>query len=511
MISHNGALIWKSSNPVKFHGCLRYAKTFMHGQEVYVAKHTWGNVEALRRCGMRAPSPPMEEWQYTGRFPPMIHQRTGTEFCVRHPRLFNLSDMGTGKTATSLWACEYLFQRNIIRRVLIVCPLSVMGVWNDELFNIAPHRVATVLFGSRQKRLDLLAQGTQFCIINHDGLATISSELANAGFDLIIADEASVYRNTKTERFKIFKRFTEKIYRLWLLTGTPAPTAPSDVFGLIKLVEGKEFNMSFGGFKELTMRKVSQFVWVPRNEANEIIYKLMKPAIRFRKEDCLDLPPLTYVNRACLLSAEQQKAFESMRKTMVMSRDGDSNITAANAAVMLQKLMQICCGVVKDNDAEAHSIDCSPRLSLLQEIIEEAGNKAIIFAPFKGVMENINKFLGELKISCEVVNGDTSSGRREEIFSSFQRGSLEVLLAHPRTAAHGLTLTASSTIIWFGPIFSAELYSQGNARIHRAGQKKNCTVVHMGGHALEWKLYEALSNKLKLQDRILELYDEYFG
>lgn len=506
MLSHNGALIWKSADPAAAMAAVRCAKTLMHGQEVMVAKHTWGNVEKLRTLGLNPPSPPMGEWKYTGRFTPMAHQREGVEFCIKHPRLYNLSDMGTGKTSTALWACEYLLQKDVIRRVLICCPLSVLHVWTNELFNIAPHRVALVLHGSKEKRLQLLHENTQYVVINHDGIAVISEELKKAKFDLIIVDEASTYRNVGTKKYKVFRELCKSVHRLWLLTGTPAPTAPTDVFGLIKLIAGKSFTMSFGAFKELTMRKISQFIWVPRKDSSETIYKLMNPAIRFRKEDCLDLPPLTYVNRECPLSPEQVKAFESMRKTMVMERAGESTITAANAAVKLVKLMQVCCGVVKDNDGVPCYLDDANRLNLLKEIIEEAGNKAIVFIPFIGVMERVREFLTAAKIGCEVVNGSVSQGRREEIFSQFQHGSLPVLLAHPRTAAHGLTLTASSCIIWYAPIFSAELYQQGNARINRPGQKNPCTVVHMGASPMEWKLYQGLEGKIKLQDAILDLY-----
>jgi SNF2 family DNA or RNA helicase len=438
----------------------------------------------------------------------MKHQRETVDFLAVNSKAFVLSGMGTGKSGATLWACEYLLQQGVIRRVLITCPLSVLHVWTDELFNIAPHRTAVVLLGAKAKRLQLLAEGTTYCIINHDGVATIKEEIKKGGFDLIVGDEAATYRNPSTTRYKVFKEVTKPVPRLWLLTGTPAPTAPTDVWALIKLVDPQGLAMSFGAFKELTMRKVSNFIWIPRQDSSETIYKLMKPAIRFKKEDCLDLPPMTYVSRECSLSDEQKKAFEQMRKHLALEKkEGGEKITAANAAVKLGKLMQICCGVVKDNEGETHQLDDSPRLSLLKEVIEEAGNKAIVFIPFKGVMKRVKEFLDAAKIGAEVVNGDVSQGAREAIFQQFQHGSLPVLLAHPMTAAHGLTLTASSCIIWYGPIFSAELWEQGNARISRPGQRNACTVVSIGASSLEWKLYEALNGKIALQGAILAQYE----
>ncbi len=510
MISKNGALIMTLQYPEFVGRYVNMAEAVIGGKPVWVCKHSPKNIEALRKLGLKVPSLPMEgEWRYTGRLKPYDHQRKTTEFLVVNDKCCVLSGMGVGKTASAIWAAEYLLQKGEVKRICIVCPLSVLGVWSNELFNCIPHRTNVVLYGDRAKRLQLLAQGSEFVIINHDGVTTIHEELREAGFDIIIADEASAYRNAGTKRYKLFKRLTQSIQRLWLMTGTPASKAPTDAWALIKLMLGKKFEMSQGAFKELVMRKVRNFVWIPRKEAKDIIYALMQPGIRFRKEDCIDLPPMTYVNRECEMSAEQKKAFEQMRKGFVMDKAQGGEITAANAAVKLIKLMQICCGVVKDGDEnEPAYLDDSARLGLLEEVIREADNKAIVFVPFIAVMERIKAFLTAQGIACEIVNGDVSQTRREAIFNEFQNGTLPVLIAHPRTAAHGLTLTASSTIIWYAPIFSAELYEQGNARIHRPGQTDPCTIVHLGAAQIEWQLYKALEEKLRLQDVLLREYEE---
>lgn len=508
MISHNGALIMKPHDVEAVMSTVNAAKTLLKGHEVVVCRHTWANVEKLRRIGLKPPSLfPYEQWEYTGRFTPMAHQRKTVEFLTENPRAFVLSDMGTCKTASALWAVEYLMQRGVIRRVLIISPISVMGVWVSEILSVCPHRGFSVLHGSRQKRLDLLANKTDINIINHDGVTTLSDEIKKEGFDLIIADEAHAYRNAKTRRYKVFREIAHKVQRLWLLTGTPTPAAPTDAWALVKLVDPKKFAGGFGAFKELTMRKISQFLWIPRDDSSQLVYQHMQPAIRFAKEDCLDLPPLTYVNRECELTSDQRKAFNSMRKTMAIARDNESVITAANAAVMLFKLVQISCGVVRDNEQSFHKIDDSNRIDLLKECIVESSNKAIVFVPFIGVMDRIKEQL-EKEFTCAIVNGQVSRTDRQDIFNEFQRGKLQVLLAHPRTTAHGLTLTASNTIIWYAPIFSAEQYSQANARIHRPGQKNPCTIVHIGASRLEWDLYETLEKKLRLQDAILRQYEE---
>ena len=510
MISRHGALIMTLQYPEFVGRYVNMAPAVIAGKDVWVCKHSPKNVMVLRQLGMKVPSLPMDlTWQYPGRFPPYVHQRTTVKFVIENDRCFVLSGMGTGKTASVIWACEYLMQKGEISRVLIVCPLSVLGVWANELFNCVPHRTHVVLHGERAKRIQLLNQNAQFVVINHDGVATILPELEQAGFDVVIADEASAYRNPGTKRYKLFKAFTSKIQRLWLMTGTPASKAPTDAWALIKLILGKSFDISQTAFKELVMRKIRTFIWIPRKDAKDTIYKLMQPGIRYRLEDCLDMPPMTYANRECEMSADQKKAFEQMRKQFVMEKSNGEQITAANAAVKLIKLMQICCGVVKDGEEnEPAYLDDSSRLALLEEVIREADNKAIVFIPFVAVMERVKAFLTTQGIACEIVNGDVSQTRREAIFNEFQNGSLPVLLAHPRTAAHGLTLTASSTVVWYAPIFSAELYEQGNARIHRPGQTKPCTIVHIGAAQIEWQLYKALDEKLRLQDILLREYED---
>ncbi|MGH7745345.1 MAG: DEAD/DEAH box helicase [Candidatus Dormibacteria bacterium] len=506
MIAYNGSLIMKLNNPATVIDAIKIAKTTLKGESVYVCRHTWNNVDKLRNLGLDAPTPTLNGWAFQGRFKPMQHQISMFDFMLRYNKCFNLSDMGTGKTAGVLWPCEYLIEQKVIKKILIICPVSVLQVWANELFNIAPSRSNVILYGSRTKRLELLEEDTTYYIINYDGLTTIVNELKQIKFDLIIADEAATYRNSQTKRYKIFKDFVKTIPRLWMLTGTPTPTAPTDAYALIKLVNPSFFKQGFGAFRELTMRRLNQFLWVPKKDANEIVYKLLNPAIRFTKEECVDLPSMTYVNRECVLSSEQIKAYEQMRRYMVMEKSGEA-ITASNAAVKLIKLEQICCGVVKDNDGNPHYLDDTPRLNLLKEVIEETGHKAIVFIPFKAVMHRVKEFLDSKCVTCNVVNGDTNRNKREEIFNEFQNGPLSVLLAHPKTAAHGLNLTASSYIIWYAPIFSAESYLQGNMRIHRFGQIKPCTIVHLGASLLEWCIYEALNGKIKMQEAILKLYE----
>ena len=479
----------------------------VNGKNLLVVPHEADTIKILRNLGLNPP-PIQLDFRYTGRFKPFTHQRKCVEFQVLHRKSFNLSDPGTGKTAASLWAAEYLRQKGKIRRILIGCPLSVVSVWEEECFNILPHRSFCRLLGSKDRRLDLLSKGSDICVINHDGIGTILEAIKAAKFDLVIADEASAYRNAQTRRYKQFRELAKQTPWLWLLTGTPVTRAPTDGYALIKLINPTSFPGGFTLFKELTMQKVSTFKWVPREGSREFVYKHMQPAIRFKKEDCLDLPALTYVNRTCDLTEQQDKAFKLMKQKLIMEKEDGEKISAANAAVKLLKLVQICCGVVKDNEGEYHNLDCAKRMTALEETVEEAGGKVIIFVPFIGVMEMVCKFLSAQGWSVGLVNGSVNERARTKIFDEFQRGELECLVAHPKTAAHGLNLTASNTVIWYGPTWSSELYQQANARINRQGQKNKMTIYHIISTALEAGIYRALWGQVQMSTTLLGLYED---
>jgi SNF2 family DNA or RNA helicase len=486
----------------------------VNGNRFVVVPHTADVVKVLRNLGLDPPLIDLDSFHYTGRHQPFKHQIYSTKFLVTHKRAFNLSDMGTGKTKSALWAAEYLMQQGFIKRIIIACPLSVVSVWEEEAWNTVPHRSISRLLGARERRLDLMKKGAEICVINHDGLTTIEDAIGRANFDLLIVDEASAYRNASTRRYKRLKRLTvgvtgefRPIPWLWLMTGTPTPKAPTDAYGLIKLVNPGSFLSGFGVFKEITMMKVADYKWIPRPIAKEYVFQHLQPAIRFKKSDCLDLPPVTHVNRNAELTEQQQKAYKLMKARMVMEQHDGERITAANAAVKLLKLLQICCGVIKDNAGKHYQLECNKRLDVLDETIQEAGGKAIVFIPFLGVMSMVERDLQKRGYKTGLVNGEVGFTARTKIFDDFQRGDTDVLIAHPRTAAHGLNLTASSTIIWYAPIFSAEQYLQANNRIDRPGQTQHMTIAHIIATPMEAGLYRALWGQVSMQQAILEQYE----
>jgi SNF2 family DNA or RNA helicase len=256
------------------------------------------------------------------------------------------------------------------------------------------------------------------------------------------------------------------------------------------------------------MYKVGQFRWIPKPTALDTVFNALQPAIRFSKEDCLDLPEMTYVNREVQLTKQQQKYYTMMKNRMVMEAAGEA-ITAVNAAVNMNKLLQISCGAVYSDSGESIEFDIKNRYDILKEVIDEANNKVLVFVPFKHAIDLVVAKLKDDGITAEVIRGDVTAAKRTEIFKRFQETpEPRVLVIQPQSAAHGVTLTAADTVVWWGPTSSLETYAQANARVHRPGQRHPCVVIHLQGSNAEKHVYKMLGTKMDIHTKIIDLYKE---
>jgi SNF2 family DNA or RNA helicase len=421
--------------------------------------------------------------------------------------------MGTGKTNSALWAYDYMRRTKIVNKVLVVCPLSTMErTWADSVFNTFPHLDAVVLHGTREKRLKLLRQSVHIYIINIDGLSTIKDELAKrTDIDLIVIDELALARNASTERWKTLNTICNKQVnrRVWGMTGSPTPNAPTDAWAQCKLVTPDNTNVPkyFGAFRDRVMRQITQFKWAARPEANDVIYQMMQPAIRFSLDDCTDLPEQMFITREVEMTPEQKKAYKDMMSKLATEYAG-GQILAVNEAIKANKLIQIACGVAYGTDGVEVVIPSKPRMDVLKEIIAESEGKVIVFVPLTGALESVATELRK-DWAVEVVHGGTSKNERDQIFSNFQRGfDPRVLVANAATMSHGLTLTAATTIVWYAPVHSNEIYEQACARVRRPGQTKTTVIVHIAGTDVERRVYKRLQDKQSMQGLLLEMMEE---
>ena len=471
----------------------------------------WGvdEVQTLRSLGVKAPSPISGRYDWPGRYKPMDHQKTTAEFLTLHKKSFCFNEQGTGKTASAIWAADFLMKQGKVRRALIICPLSIMdSAWRADLFEVAMHRTVDVAHGDAKKRKKIINSGAEFVVINFDGVEIVEEEIRNGKFDLIIVDEATHYKNSQSKRWKCLNRLVTDDTWLWMMTGTPAAQSPLDAFGLAKLINPGAVPRYFGSFRDQVMMKITQFKWMAKPNATETVYNALQPAIRFTKDQCLDLPDMTYVKRQVELTRQQKKYYNELKNRLVMEAAGEE-VTAANAAIVMNKLLQISAGAVYTDDGSTLEFDIKNRYNVLKEVIDESSQKVLVFVPFRHTIDVLVDKLRKDGLTTEVIRGDVPATKRTEIFKRFQETpDPKILVIQPQSAAHGVTLTAANTVVWWGPTSSLETYAQANARVHRSGQKHPCTVVQLQGSAVEKHVYALLDNRINVHTKIIDLYKQ---
>lgn len=517
VVKDSKAVVFNLKNPKKITTVIPTAKEVMFkGKRLVAVPHKPDETTVLRNLGYDVPSPMNIYYPYPGRFKPFDAQRVTAEFASMHRRCFILNSMGLGKTITTLWAIDYLRKVGVVHRVLVVCPISVMErTWADEIFRSFPDLDVSVLYGTRAKRRKLLEEKSDIYIINTDGIKIISDMLADRhDIDLVVIDELALFRNAGSERWKAANEVCNKQLngsrRVWGLTGSPTPNEPTDAFGQIKLVTPANPNCPkyFSRFRDLVMTQVSQFRFIPKKDAADTVAKCMQPAVRFALDDVVDLPPQIITERKVPLTDEQKKTYKSMMETL-RAQAASGEIMAVNEGVKASKLLQICCGVAYGNsgdDKVGVKLDCSDRYQAADEVVCESEGKTIIFVPFSGALEALKDFLVKKGHTVAVIDGSTPKAVRDETFYNFQNtDDPKVIVANPAAMSHGLTLTAATTILWFGACYSNEVYQQACARVRRPGQKRSTVIVHLVSSPLEESIYKRIGSKQSLQGLLLDI------
>jgi SNF2 family DNA or RNA helicase len=497
------------------------------GSRLVAVPHKLDEVRVLRNLGIRAPSPVLHHYSWPGRYSPFYAQRETAQFLTLNPKAFVLNDMGTGKTLATLWAFDFLKSIGVAVKLLVMSPLSTLErTWGDEIFQNFPHLNFCIVHGEKALRQRLLADDSyDVYIINHHGIRVVEKEIIAADFDTVVVDEGAIFRNASTELWKSLNRISAGRARIWWLTGTPTPNGPVDAWAQCRIVAPERVPRYMGKFRDTVMRQYGPFKWVPREGATDTVFQAMQPAVRFTRDQCMDLPPAMYQTREVDLTPEQKKAYKEMLSKLHTEFQGDE-VQAVNEAVKVSKLVQIACGVVYDGGGNEVVLPTKPRIDAVLEIVEQAATKVIVFVPFKSVLRYVaeelrRELLPKSKADAvdamihgsdlvAEISGDVPARQRGDIFREFQQGKTRVLVAQPAAMSHGLTLTAASTVVWYAPTNSNETYEQANARITRPGQKHTQFIVHIEGSAVERKTYERLKNKQKMQGILLETVKEAY-
>lgn len=471
--------------------------------------HNIETTRLLRNMGFIVPAPIVRQYEWPDNPTPFKTQKITAAMLQMNPRAYVLSEMGTGKTRAALFACDHMLQTGEIKKVLIVAPLSTLSpVWDREIYQHFGHWSAVVVHGTKQKRQKVLKEKHEFYIINHDGLGTVMTELLAMKFDAIIIDEVGAFRNKSTERWKKMNKIVTNARYAWGMTGSPTPNEPTDAWGLAKLLTPRRAPRYFKEFQRQTMTQITQFKWIAKPDANDKVFELLQPAVRYRRDDCVELPPVSYKDVELDPSPQVATTYKKMM-TALKTAFEEGRITAANEGVLFMKLLQISCGWVYTDKKGVVKLDNTQRVLEVKDLIDESLGKVIVFANFTHAAENLHQRLLNRKVDCSLIHGGTPKRARDHIFAGFQNNdSPRVLVAHPQCMAHGLTLTAASTIIWFTPTTSLEIYEQANARITRPGQEHKALIIHLQSTAIERKIYKRLQKKASLQGALLDMFDD---
>ena len=445
----------------------------------------------------------------------------GFKYCFMVPSTFLLlrrngcifATGNTGKTRSVIYAFDWLRKSGRASKMLVSAPLSTLTpVWEDELFRNFPHLRRVVLYGDRAKRLRLLATDADVYICNHHGIDLLGPALLAKKFDVVCIDELAILRNKSTKLWKAHASVVGPAPFAWGLTGSPTPMAPTDAWAQIKLLTPHRVARTMLSFQDQVMRRVSQFRWVAREDANDTVHAAMQPAVRFTREDIAELPATSYANREVKLDPVAQRAYDLLFKKMAMLTAKGERITAANEGVLQSKLLQVSCGYIytdqgTNGSKQIYELPNGPRLAALDETIAGTNRKVIVFVPFIHSLEGIAAHLRGKGHDVAVVHGGVSRGQRDIIFRGFQHGaSPRIIIAHPQCMAHGLTLTAADTIIWASPTSSLEIYEQANARIVRPSQTAKTLICHLVGTPVERLTYARLKARGSMQGLLLAMF-----
>jgi SNF2 family DNA or RNA helicase len=432
------------------------------------------------------------------------------ELLTENPRCFVLNSQGTGKTKAALWAFDYLQRVKAVKRMLVVAPLSTLRfTWAREIFDTIPRlKYVVVHAATKEKRRQLLAQPADVYIINHDGLKLLADEImARKDIDVLCLDEIAIFRN-RNKRTRICQTIARTKNIVWGMTGAPTPNAPTDVYQQAMIVCPQNVPKYFSTFRDMTMMRINQFKWAPRRGATETALRALSPQVRYSLDDVTELPPFVSRRQDIEIGPKQQKVYDDVRNlSFAALKSGE--IRAANAGAVMSKLLQISIGWVYLSDGGIAKLDDGERTQALVDIVQASARKLLVFVPFKHALAGISDALNAHKISNLTMSGDTAFSDRDVIFSAFQNEvEPKVLVAHPQCLAHGVTLTAADTVVWFAPITSAEIYAQANARIRRIGQQHKQLFLHMQATPVEKHVYHLLINKIDGQDDLLKLLEQ---
>mgnify|MGYP005787019795 FL=1 len=442
---------------------------------------------------------------YFVKYKPHEYQVYATEYILNHPIAAVLLDMGLGKSVITLTAIfDLTLDSFLVRKVLVIAPLRVArDTWPAEIekWDHLKGLKYTVAVGSEVQRKTALMKRAQVYIINRENVEWL---IARSGipfdFDMVVIDELSSFKSHQAKRFKSLMKVRPKVNRIVGLTGTPSSNGLMDLWAQYRLLDmGQRLGRFIGRYREdyFVPDKRNQqviFSYKPKPGAEEAIYRLISDiTISMKGADYLKLPELVINEVDVKLSEKEMKNLDIMKRDLITTVKGEE-ITAANAAALSGKLLQMANGAVYDDQGTVLHIH-DRKLDALEDLIEAANGKPVLIAYwFKHDLSRIQK-----RFEVEVLSTSDSIKRWND-------GEISIAAIHPASAGHGLNLQAGgSTLVWFGLTWSLELYQQTNARLWRQGQKETVVIHHLiSKGTIDERVMKALNDKNNTQSALID-------
>ncbi|MBU5304658.1 SNF2-related protein [Eubacterium callanderi] len=439
------------------------------------------------------------------KYKPHEYQVYATEYILNHPIAAVLLDMGLGKSVITLTAIfDLTLDSFLVRKVLVIAPLRVArDTWPAEIekWDHLKGLKYTVAVGSEVQRKTALMKRAQVYIINRENVEWL---IARSGipfdFDMVVIDELSSFKSHQAKRFKSLMKVRPKVNRIVGLTGTPSSNGLMDLWTQYRLLDmGQRLGRFIGRYREdyFVPDKRNQqviFSYKPKPGAEEAIYRLISDiTISMKGADYLKLPELVINEVDVKLSEKEMKILDIMKRDLITTVKGEE-ITAANAAALSGKLLQMANGAVYDDQGTVLHIH-DRKLDALEDLIEAANGKPVLIAYwFKHDLSRIQK-----RFEVEVLSTSDSIKRWND-------GEITIAAIHPASAGHGLNLQAGgSTLVWFGLTWSLELYQQTNARLWRQGQKETVVIHHLiSKGTIDERVMKALNDKNNTQSALID-------
>lgn len=443
--------------------------------------------------------------------PPMYeHQRKSVEKILAERRVYDASDPGTGKTRVCLEAYDQLRSLPGIKKALVLAPRSILeAAWTEDCRKFTPHLTAVPCFA--EKRAESFAKPADIYVTNHDAATWLAKNRDKiAQCNVLIIDEATAYKNKDSQRSRAVATIAPQFEVVVAMCGTPMPNGLEDIWHQIFLVDkGQRLGASFYKFRAATHEPVavSGFTkWVEKAGASEVVIDLLSDImIRNRLEDCVDMPERLFTTVNYTLPPKLRDHYSRMAAEARLQLE-HGEITAVNAAVLVNKLLQVASGAVYESTGAYHLLDPG-RYELVATLAAQRDASLLPFV-WTHQKEELLKALAKAGVDrVAVIEGGTHGVG--EIVNKFQAGEYQVLLAHPKSASHGLTLTRAATTIWSSPVTELDRFIQFNGRTYRNGQKQKTEVIMVSAPGTaDVRGYARLQEKGENQEGFLTLLKE---